>query len=266
MALPVPSPDSTALVTGASSGIGVEIARELAARGHGVSLVARREDRLKELAAELSERHGVRAETFACDLADADARRKLITRIEKAGLTVTTLVNNAGFGRHGNFVEGDPARDVEMVRLNIEAVTDLLATYLPPMVEARRGAIINIASTAALQPMPGEATYAASKAFVLSQGEALSQELKGTGVSITTVCPGPVKTEFVETSGIESLAESAPDFVWMTAAEIADAAVRGVEKGKRTVTPGRLNQSTALAGRLMPRSLVLPVVNKAWNR
>lgn len=265
MALPRPDPASTALVTGASSGIGVGIARELAARGHGVSLVARREERLAELATELADA-GVRAEVFACDLADADARAALVARIDAAGLTVETLVNNAGFGRHGEFVAGAPGRDVEMVRLNVEAVTDLLATYVPAMVERGRGAVINIASTAAAQPMPGGATYAASKAFVLSQGEALHQELKGTGVTVTNVCPGPVRTEFVEVSGVGQLAGGAPELVWTTVEQVASAAVRGVEAGRRTVTPGRLNQAGAIAGRLTPRALVLPAVDRGWNR
>ncbi|HKJ35837.1 MAG TPA: SDR family oxidoreductase [Solirubrobacterales bacterium] len=266
MPLPAPSERSTALVTGASSGIGADIARELAARGHGVSLVARRRERLAELAAELADRHSIRAEVFACDLADGAARAELAAGIEAAGLTVSTLVNNAGFGGHGDFVETEEGWDVRMVRLNVEAVTDLLATHLPAMVDRGEGAVVNIASTAAFQPMPGSATYAATKAFVLSQGEALHQELKGTGVTATTVCPGPVKTEFAEVAGIGELAETAPELAWMTPDQIAKAAIEGVEKGSRVVVPGRFNRAGGLAGRHLPRALVLPALERAWNR
>lgn len=266
MPLPSPTAGSTALVTGASSGIGREIARELAQRGHGLSLVARRTDRLTELAAELTGEHDVRVETFGCDLSDAAGRERLVAQIFEAGLEVEILVNNAGFGGHGSFIDAEPGRDSEMVRLNVEAVTDLLSRYVPPMVERGRGAVIGIASSAAFQPMPGGVTYAATKAFVLSQGEALSHELKGTGVSVTTVCPGPVRTEFAEVAGVGEMADDAPDIVWSTPEQVAAAAVTAVEAGKRSVVPGRLNQATALAGRLMPRSVVLPAVDRVWNR
>jgi short-subunit dehydrogenase len=246
----------------------VEIARELAARGHGLCLVARREDRLQELADELAAAHpGRRYEVFAADLADAVAREKLVADIAAAGLQVSILVNNAGFGGHSEFVDAAPSgRDVEMVRLNVEAVTDLQARYLPGMVERGSGAVINIASTASFQPMPGTATYAATKAFVLSQSEAISQELKGTGVTVTAVCPGPVKTEFADVAGVGELADSAPEFVWMTAEQIAVAAVDGAAKGKRTVVPGAFNQAGSVIGRIAPRTLSLPLIDRGWNR
>jgi uncharacterized protein len=266
MALPTAAAERTALITGASSGIGVEIARELAERGQGVSLVARREERLRELAVELATRHGVRAEAYGCDLGDAAARDRLAAELEDAGLTVTILVNNAGFGGHGPFVEAAPDRDVEMVRVNVEAVTDLLARYVPPMVDRGAGAVLNVASTAAFQPLPGSATYAATKAFVLSQGEALAAELKGTGVTVTTVCPGPVKTEFATVAGVDELASGAPEIVWTPPQQVAAEAVAALQSGKRAVVPGRLNQAGALAGRVLPRSLLLPTVQRFWNR
>lgn len=255
-----------ALITGASSGIGVEIAKELSRRGHGVILVARRTERLTQLAKELADTHAVRTEAISCDLADPDSREQLAAEIAESGRAISVLVNNAGFGSHGDFTAAERESEVKMVRLNVEAVTDLLARYLPPMVDRGEGAVINVASTASFQPMPGSATYAASKAFVRFQGEALSQELKGTGVSVTTVNPGPVKTEFAEVAGAGGLEEQAPDRILMEPEQIARAAVEAAEEGKRSVTPGRLNQVGALAGRLSPRSLALPVIERVWKR
>ncbi len=181
MALPAPSESATALVTGASAGIGEAIARELASRGHGVTLVARREERLSALAGELSERHGIRAEVIAADLGDAAAREQLAAQIEGLGLEVEVLVNNAGFGTAETVVDRDRERLIAMLRVNCEALLDLQARYLPAMIARGRGTVINIASTAAFQPIPGTATYAATKAFVLSLSEAVHEELKGTG-------------------------------------------------------------------------------------
>src|SRR5204863_2906305 len=193
-----PSDSATALITGASSGIGEAIARELAARGHGVTLVARREERLRALAEELSSRDGVRAEALGFDLQDRSARDLLATRIQELGLEVEILVNNAGFGDSGNLADADRDRLISMVELNCVALLDLQARYLPPMVQRGRGTVINIASTASFQPIPGNATYAAAKAFVLSLSEAVHQELKGSGATVTAGSPGPVKTEFSE--------------------------------------------------------------------
>lgn len=266
MALPPPSADSIALVTGASSGIGAEIARELARRGHGVLLVARRRERLEELAGELSAAHGVRVEICAADLSTSRGRGALAGVITRLGAEVEILVNNAGFGGHGDFAEQERSTEIDMVRLNVEAVTDLLARYLPAMVERDRGAVINVASTAAFQPLPGSATYAATKAFVLNLGEAVHQELKGTGVTLTTVCPGPVETEFADVAGIDKLSESAPEIVWTSAAQVAAEAVAAAESGKRAIIPGRLNQLTALAGRHAPRFASLPLIERVWGR
>ena len=195
MALPPPAADSTALITGASSGIGTELARALARRGHGISLVARRTDRLEALASELVSRHGIRAETFGCDLSVASERDRLVESVRERGLTVEILCNNAGYGTAGRFVKLGRDREVSMVRLNCEAVVDLCGRYAPEMVGRRRGAILNVASTAAFQPLPGQSTYAASKAMVLSFTEALHQELVRSGVAVTVLCPGPVRTD-----------------------------------------------------------------------
>lgn len=266
MSLPPPSESATALITGASAGIGEAIARELAARGHGVTLVARREERLRALAAELGKTEGVRAEAIGADLREATGRESLAGQIEDLGLEVEILVNNAGFGSGGNFAETDGERLVSMVELNCVALLDFQARYLPAMVGRGRGAVINIASTAAFQPIPGSATYAASKAFVLSLSEAVHEELKGTGVTLTAVCPGPVRTEFAQAAGIEQAEQQTPDFVWMSAETVAKAAVEAADKGKRAIVPGLLNRAGALTGQYTPRKLVLPIAKRFWRQ
>src|SRR5215207_3136435 len=185
MALPPPAPDSVALITGASSGIGEELARGLARRGRDLVLVARREELLERLAAELRDAHGVRAEVVACDLGDPDARDGLAARVDELGVTVEMLLNNAGFGTYVPFHTAPREREVDMVRINVEAVVDLTGRYLPAMVERRRGAILCTASTAAYQAIPRNATYAASKAFVLSLVQSLHEEVKAHGVTVT---------------------------------------------------------------------------------
>src|SRR4051794_36594026 len=203
MALPPPAEGSTSLVTGASSGIGAEIARELARRGYGVTLMARREDRLRDLAAELHGAHGVRAEVIGCDVTDVEARARAAREIEDRGLAVEMLVNNAGFGTAGPFQDLDQETELALVRTNVEAVGAFCGVYVPGMVEHGRGAVLNVASTAAFQPLPRQATYAASKAFVLSFTDGLHADLHGTGVTATALCPGPVPTEFGGTAGID---------------------------------------------------------------
>jgi short-subunit dehydrogenase len=265
MALPQPSTGGTAVVTGASAGIGVEIARELAKRGHAITLVARREERLRSLAADLEGEFGVDTEVFASDLADAAARDRLESDVRGAGRSVEILVNNAGFGSRGEFRTNDRGRMVEMVRVNIEAVVDLTSRFLPGMVERGRGAIVNIASVAAFQPMPGSATYAASKSFVLSFSEALRTEQRGSGVSVTAVCPGPVKTEFTDAAGMGDVESETPDLFWMTAEQIARHAVDGADHDKRVVVPGPLNRAQSLVGQHAPRAVALPLIHRVWG-
>jgi short-subunit dehydrogenase len=264
MALPEPGPNLTCLVTGASSGIGMEIARGLARRGLGVTLAARREDRLRELAEELAGEHGVRAETISCDVSDADSRKRMKAEIEDRGLTVEVVVNNAGYGSGGAFVELDGDKEAEMIRTNVEAVVALTHAFLPAMVERERGAILNLASLIAFQPVPFQATYGASKAAVLAFTEAVHEELRGTGVTITAVCPGPVRTEFGEAGGFGGADNKIPGWVWLEAGKVAEDAIEGLEKGDRVVVPGALNQLAALSGHYMPRSVLLPVVRRVW--
>lgn len=179
MALPPPDPDSTCLVTGASAGIGAEFARELTRRGYDVTLVARREDRLNELAAELGES----AHVHACDVTDPNARQGVADALAARGASVAILVNNAGFSTSGPFMKSDRDRELGMVRTNMEAVVDFCSLFGPGMAERGEGAILNVASTASFQPLPMQATYAATKAFVLSFTESLHAELAGSGVT-----------------------------------------------------------------------------------
>lgn len=266
MALPPPSPDSTALITGASSGIGAQIARELAGRGHGLTLVARRLERLEELADELSTKHGVRVESIAADLAEPAERDRMVAEVDERRLTVEILVNNAGYGDAGPIHRADHEKLVGIVRLNCEALLDLHARYATEMATRGRGAVINVASTAAFQPLPGTATYAATKAFVLSLSEATHSELKTKGVTVTALCPGPVKTEFVEVSGAHAAEEQVPEIFWTPVEEVARAGVDGADNGKRVVVPGLLNRAGAISGQHTPRMLVLPLAKRLWRR
>ena len=190
MTLPAPAPDRAALVTGASQGIGAEIARELARRGHRLVLVARSEDKLRALADEIAA-NGGQADVLAADLADRSARAVLPTRVIKLGVTIDVLVNNAGFSTMGRVSEADPETEMQMVEVDVVAVVDLCTRFIHGMVERGRGAILNVASTAAFQPLPGQAAYGAGKAFVLSYTQSLVGELKGSGVTATALCPGP---------------------------------------------------------------------------
>jgi short-subunit dehydrogenase len=257
MALPTPRPESTALITGASSGIGADLARSLARRGHGVVLVARRTERLEELAAELHDEQAVRAETLACDLSDAGERAAMLDRLGELGLTVEVLVNNAGFGSGGLFQKLDQERELQMVRLNVEAVVHLCGRFVPEMVRAGRGAVLNVASTASFQPLPRQATYAATKAFVSAFTDGIYADLRGTGVTATCLCPGPVETEFPDSAGIEDAAEGLPSIFWTQSDHVAEEAVKGLERGKRVVIPGAINRATALGGQHVPRGLLL---------
>ena len=263
MALPPPAPDSTCLVIGASSGIGSAIARELASRGLGVTLVARREDRLQELADEISAQHAVRAEIVAASVADHDGRAELATEIEGRGLTVEVLVNNAGYGSGGRFQDLDPDNEEAMVRLNVEVLVGFCGLYAPKMVARGRGAILNVGSTAGFQPLPRQATYAGTKAFVNSFTEALHTDLTGTGVTATVLCPGPTESEFASAGEMGSF-DDLPSFLVDDARDVARAAVNGLDKGKRSVVPGPHNMVTALGGRLVPRSLLLPALERFY--
>lgn len=264
MAIPAPSSSGTCIVTGASSGIGSEIARVLAKRGHGVTLVARREDRLLALADELASSFGVRCEVVAADLTEADARSGLTAALDERGLVADVLVNNAGFSTMSAVSKGDPDREIAMIRTNVEAVVHLCSLFLPGMVERGSGAILNVASTAAFQPLPGQAGYAASKSFVLSYTQAVAEEVRGSGVTVTALCPGPVETEFAEVAGFEGgeASDSLPRFMWVSAVDVATAGVDGLAKGRTVVVPGPANRVGSVLAPLVPRSLLLPLLSR----
>ena len=261
MSLPPPGPDRTALVTGASSGIGEEIARELARRGHGVTLVARRADKLAALAEELGST-GIRAEVLATDLGDRAARAALPDRVDALGLQVDILVNNAGLSTVGPVHRSAPDTEMHMIEVDVVAVADLCSRFVGAMVERRRGAVLNVASTAAFQPLPGQAGYGAGKAFVLSYTRALGGELRGTGVTATTLCPGPVDTGFGEAAGFskEDATDSLPSFMWETAADVARTGVDALAAGRSVAIPGTANRATAVLAHLTPKQLLVPLL------
>ncbi|WP_445162238.1 SDR family NAD(P)-dependent oxidoreductase [Mycobacterium sp. Dal123C01] len=262
MALPTPSPSSTAVVTGASSGIGAAIARELADRGHGVTLVARREDRLRELANELAGR--VRVEVIACDVADSAARSGLFDEVDRRGLTADILVNNAGIGTIGAVTNASVDAEIAQVRVNVEAVIDLTTRAVQQMVPRGRGAILNVGSTAGYHPFPGQAGYAASKAFVITYTQGLRGELADTGVTVALLNPGPVRTEFLKSAGMDerSFADAFPKFLWTPAREVARTAIDALDGDRGTVIPGLPSQLSARLFQFMPRRLLLPLLKK----
>ncbi|MEL7209954.1 MAG: SDR family oxidoreductase [Actinomycetota bacterium] len=264
MSLPAAATDRTCLVTGASSGIGEEIARALARRGRNVTLVARREDRLRDLADHLVETHRVRCDVLSADLTDQEARDGLVDAVDDLGLGVDVLVNNAGFSTIGRVTGADAKAEVDMIRLDVEAVVHLCARLVPPMVERGVGSVLNVASTAAFQPIPGQAGYGASKAFVLSYTQALAEELKGTGVVATALCPGPVRTEFVEVAGLDpDEAEAAmPSVMWEEAEAVAAAGIDGLATGRTVVIPGSANRVTAQLSRITPNRVLLPLLSR----
>jgi short-subunit dehydrogenase len=240
------------LVTGASAGLGAEFARQCRARGDTLVLVARRRDRLDALAAELGGVH-----VFATDLAHPGAPARLIAEVEAQGLGIETLINNAGFGLAGRFADQPAERQREMIALNVAALTELCRLVLPAMLERRRGAILNVASTAAFQAGPNSAVYYASKAYVLSLTEALHEEAKGKGVRVTALCPGPTATEFFEVAGSAdgALARLATDPV-----AVVRAGLDGLTRGRAIVIPGLRNKLTAQANRLLPRATMRRIV------
>ncbi len=248
----------TTLITGASSGIGEVFARKLAARGRNVMLVARTMERLAALSDELRGAHKIEAQYVALDLAEEEAPARLFAETERRGLEVEMLVNNAGFGSIGEFAELELPNELKMIDLNVRTLTELTHRYLAGMRARRRGAIINVASTTSFQPVPLMATYAATKAFVLSFSEALWEENRGYGVKVLALCPGSTATNFFEVAGTAQ----PPKSITQTPEEVVETALSALERGKSFVISGWSNFLMAEAGRFAPRSLVTRVAGK----
>lgn len=250
---------NTTLITGASSGIGAAFARKIAKRGRNVLLVARSEDKLIALCNELGRVSGIRAQYVVMDLTERDAALRLVEETQKRELTIDMLVNNAGFGSMGDFAKLDLATELEIIDLNVKSLVELTHRFLQPMREQRQGTIINVASTAAFQGVPFMATYAATKAFVLSFSEALSEENRAHGIRVLALCPGVTDTNFFVASKIDR----PPMRTVQTAEEVVDTALRGLARGKRVVISGWANWFVIEAERVVPRSVVTKVAAKA---
>jgi short-subunit dehydrogenase len=248
-----PTVPSTALVTGASSGLGTEFASQLAALGHDVVLVARSRDRLEELAAELTTAHGVKTHVVVQDLAQPDAGRRVARELADRSLHIDLLVNNAGFGTAGRFEEIAPERDHDMLMVNVVALVDLTHELLPGMLERGNGAVLNVGSTAGYQPSPYLTTYSASKSFVLNFSLALRQEYRGRGVKVTALCPGPVETKFFEVIGTRNAAVAGS---FTTPEPVVRTALKALDRDRAYVTPGLANAISAHLTPRRPRTLV----------
>ena len=248
----------TALITGASAGIGVEFAKQLAERGHELVLVARRRERLEELAESLP----VTAHVVPADLATEASELK--SKVDALGIQVDLLVNNAGFGARDHFLNVPPDNQANIVRVNCEAVVTLTHAFLRPMVERGSGGVIVVASTAGMQPLPYEAVYGASKAFALNFTEALNAELRGTGVKMLAVNPGPVPTEWQQVAGYD---ETGAEMMsgQISAEQVAREALRAYDRGKRTMIPGRFFRNFMRVNSAMPRSLKIRVGERLYR-
>jgi len=243
---------NTTLITGASSGIGAAFARKLAKRGRNVLLVARSEDKLITLCNELGRSNSIRAQHVALDLSRPESPARLFEESQKRGLTIDLLVNNAGFGSFGDFAKADLPRELNMIDLNVKALVELTHLYLGPMRERKQGAILNVASTAAFQAVPFMATYAATKAFVLSFSEALWEENRPFGIKVMALCPGVTDTNFFEAAR----GEKPPARASQTPEEVVETALRGLARGKSHIISGWANRAMTEAERLVPRDLI----------
>lgn len=243
------------LITGASAGLGVEFARQCAGRGAPLALAARRRDRMEALAREL----GGEVHIFAADLSKEGAPASLIAELEAEGLSVDTLINNAGFGLGGRFADRPLGRLSEMIELNVRALTELCHLVLPAMRARGRGAILNVASTAAFQPGPNMAVYYASKAYVLSFTEALHHELKGSGIKVSALCPGPTESEFSDVADSHS---PTLERMKVPAAGVVAAGLAGLDANKAVVVPGLKNKIGAQMSRLLPRSTMRNIIGR----
>ncbi len=260
-----PNQNKTALVTGASGGIGESLARQLAANGYALVLVARSRNKLEEIASQLKQQHNTNTVVIETDLSLPNATEQLVQEIKNQNLHINLLVNNAGIGSYGLFHQLDAGEQQRILMLNIVALTMLTRALLPDMVARGAGKIMNVASTAAFMPGPLMAVYYASKAYVLSFSEALSEELIGTGVTVTTLCPGPTTTDFqVRAEMTESKLVRGKNL--MTSNEVAMLGVAAMERGQRIVIPGAMNQLQAFSPRIVPRALMPKIVKRIQEK
>lgn len=253
----------TALVTGASSGLGVDFAKQLAAMGARVIVVARREQLLQQLSVDIQDEFGTPAEYRCCDLSDAGAREALAADLTSAGIHIDILINNAGFGLFGDFRHTEWQRTDQMLQLDIVALTHLTRLFVNPMVENGYGRIMQISSVGAFQPSPGYGAYSAAKAYVLSFSHALHYELKDTGVTSTVVCPGVTETEFLRVSG--QARNRFHNATMMSSREVARMALKRTLKGRPEIVTGLINAINAFQVRFMPRQLLARIAAMAMK-
>lgn len=238
----------TALVTGASSGIGTAFVHALAQRGMNIILVARSLDRLGEIAADAATKHGVRTEVIAADLSEATAAETIRAQVEQRGLSVDLLINNAGFATHGHFESIPAKRDHDEVMVNVTAVVGLTHAFVPGMLQRGGGAVINIASTAAFQPLPFMAVYGATKAFLVSFSRALAEEYRGRNIQVLVLCPGPTETSFFDVVGTKDVAA----FKLRTVDQVVATGLRALEKGRSFAVDGMANAVSGFLARMLP--------------
>jgi short-subunit dehydrogenase len=264
MAVPAPSPDARAVVTGASQNIGEALATELAARGHHLIITARREDVLNALAEKLTDRYGVTVEVRPVDLADAAERAKFCDELSSRNISI--LCANAGTATFGPVASLDPAEEKAQVALNVLGVHDLTLAVLPQMVERGAGGILISGSAAGNSPIPNNATYAATKAFVNTFSESLRGELKKAGVHVTVLAPGPVRTALPDTSEQSFVERLVPDFLWISTEHTAKLSLDGLERNKMRVVPGVTSKAMSVASGYAPRAIVAPIVGAFYKR
>lgn len=256
--------DSWALITGASSGLGVDFAHELAAQGHNLVLVARRKDRLHELAAELQARFAIRTKVIGLDLSANGIGEAVKLLLAQEDIRIDVLINNAGFGIFGEFIEQPPERTLDMLRLNVIALTDLTRVFAADMVKRGHGQILLVASVVAYQASPNYAVYAASKAYVLSFGEALHEELKPHGITVTVLSPGATATEFFDISGQPSTA--AKRAFMMPSRPVVQIGLAAMRRGRATIVPGWKNTLMTWGTRLIPRIALRKIAHRVLRK
>jgi len=244
----------TALISGASGGIGYELAKCFANDGINLVLIARTREKLEQLASDLHQKHSIEARVFVADLSQSSAPVQIFEYTQKESIRVDYLVNNAGFGIRDAFSIMDTAQILEMLQLNVTALTHLTRLYLPGMLEQENGSVLNVASTAAFQPGPWMAVYYATKAYVLSLSEALANELSNTGVTVTALCPGPTRTGFQKRAGAQNMQlMKSKMMAVMDARKVAEAGYDGMMRGKKVVIPGLINRILTVGARVGPR-------------